>query len=115
MFKWFLNLFRKYVWFPYDAIGSAGFLFADKIINEDAQPTGEIANIDGHPCRIYMTTTRACVYWKKEDPVWPVYYAVGESGVYYDDKTVGRFWEYYNSKPSEPIIEDILSYYETPG
>lgn len=110
MFNWF----RKYEWLPYDPNTSAGFLFADKIVNENAGPTGETAKIHGHPCRIYMTTTRACVYWKKGDPVWPVYYAVGESWVYYDNKTVRKFWKYINSKPPKPIIEDILSFYETP-
>lgn len=110
MFNWF----RKYVWYPYDAVGTAGFTFADRIINGDAILTGEIAKIHGHSCKICMTTTRACVYWEKGDPVWPVYYAVGDGEVYYDNKTVGKFWKYIASKPPEPIIEDILSYYETP-
>lgn len=98
---WFLNLFREYEWLPYHPINTAGFDFTDRILNDDAKPTGKTAKIHGQSCRIYKTTTCACVYWEKGDPVEPVYYAVGENGIFYDGKTVGKFWSYVISKPPE--------------
>lgn len=105
MFRWL----RKYDWWQFTKI-VAGFDFNDPIMTDGDKPTRKVVRIFEAPCKVYKTTTASSLFWEKGDPVWPVYYAVGKSGVFYDNKTVAKFWKYITSKP----IEDILSYYETP-
>lgn len=102
MFRKFLNLFRKYEWHRWNP-NVAGFDFTDPVL-VDASPIGKTVRTHKERCEVFKTTTAASFYWEKGDPVEPVYFAVGETGIYYDNKTVGPFWRYVTSKPIDPKV-----------
>ena len=79
----------------------AGFYFSEPLLGE-SEPVGVMIRIRKQWYWLFRTTTKSSVYWRRDDPVWPVYFAVGDDGIYYDSKSVGRFWKHVLEKHPWP-------------
>lgn len=100
---------RKYRWVKTEPdTWITGFVFEDKTIWDDEEqvPIGSVW-VGLSRCKLYCVSTAHSFEWEKGDPVWPVYFALGKRGLYYDNNTIHPFFLYLDNKPPKPIDPEL--------